>query len=166
MKRAILAKHIENEMKNGDYHKVKTYKPPITAQEIIEKVYKKQVPDRKGHLEIETSVLTNKPRLLKKVAKNIEKVEDKVEDIAKKVDVSPEKKGGDMKFRKLVVEGSTPVTDISAKQPYFPLTGSSSAAGRPSALQRRSAVVKKIMKEKGMSLIEASKYVKAEGIPY
>ena len=33
-------------------------------------------------------------------------------------------------------------------------------------MKRRSQVVKKIMKEKGLKLIEASKYVKANNIPY
>ena len=38
--------------------------------------------------------------------------------------------------------------------------------GKGNAIQRRAVVVKKIMKEKGLSLIEASKYVKANNITY
>lgn len=140
MHKTILEKVIKNEKLNKTFAKPTSHKAPIRHQEIIERLYKKQLPDKIEHLEmIEKIEKPSKPKVLSK-------------------------KSGGMEFFKeppKVVEGSKPLDNI-ASEPQFVL-----ASGKPSdKMKRRSEKIKEIMKQKGLKLVEASKYIKANNIKY
>lgn len=115
-------------------------KTPIEHIIHVEKAYKKQVPDLKASGK----------------ANHLE-----LESIVKKMT----KKGGNVinpnEVNHIVVEGNKPV-DISAKQYYFSGAGSV----QTSKLAKRSIKVKEIMKQQGLSMTEASSYIKKNNIKY
>ena len=135
----IYQKAIDIEKSKGTYEKPSTYKPPIRQQEIIEKIYKKQLPDVTGHLEM------------------VEKINNKNSK------TKTEKKGGAQNLIKPpleFVQGSKPLEDISAKQQFV------IASGKADKMKRRGEKIKELMKTKGMSMTEASKYIKENKIQY
>jgi hypothetical protein len=136
----IYQKVIDVEKSQGTFEKPKSYQPPIRQQDVIEKLYKKQLPDVAGHLEM------------------VEKLKGKTSK------PKAEKKGGAQDLIKpplQFVEGSRPLEDISAKQQYI------IASGKPGdKMKRRGEKIKELMKSKGMSMTEASKYIKANKIQY
>ena len=141
--REMLGRNLEDEeMHKNHQSQPKKYKAPLTNGKIIETLYKKQMPNLPGHLEM--------------VEKMIEKKE--VVEKPKKKEVV---RGGAM-----VVEGSVPVhvpagtMDVSNRSNY--LLGN----GQPSKMQRRQMKIKEIMKQKGLSMIKASSYIKDNKIEY
>ena len=127
---------------------LKKFVKPVYPAELTAKLYKKQMPDLGNHLEM-------------------------VDKIAAKI---PEMKTGGAKQPKQVVEGSRPVdvpanlVDISAKQLYMPGEAWTGSGKKPRAIsdkmKNRSAKIKEIMKEKNLSMINASKYIKDHKIAY
>ena len=132
-----------------DYEK--KYKNPKTVTDVIEAVYKKQIPDMKPrHLEMEEVV---KKKLLTSTPQ------------PKKAKV-----GGAM-----VVEGAVPVPPpapavaINSVQQYAIGRGEPKAEPkrvRSEAMKRRSEKIKEIMKSQNLSMIAASQYIKTNGIKY
>jgi hypothetical protein len=114
----------------------KRQKTPLEYLVFKEARYKKQVPDRAKHMEMEEKV--KKPKL------------DRVQ-------------GGDRNFfpAPLIVKGSMPLQDVSAKTTEVSLTG-----GGKEKMKRRAEKVKQIMKEKNMSMTQASNYVKKNNVKY
>jgi hypothetical protein len=142
------AKILDDRYKDCDPHAEK-YHPPVTAHQVIETVYKKQIPDAKGHLEVEEKVVKKK-------------------------------KGGAMKMEPpmTITSNGRELPNISSTSQSFPLAGSGSGSGdqpkvavpadqpkanRQNAMKKRNEKVKEYMKKYNISMIEASKKIKAEG---
>ena len=106
---------------------------------LAEKLYKKQMPDVKEHLEIVKAV--TKP-VVKEVTKIVGSGKQAVEGAS--LNMGP---------------------DISGKN--FNVYGQAFGGEKPpSRLQNRAVKIKEIMKSKSLSMIEASKYIKANNIQY
>lgn len=139
-----VAKPIADEKKDGIYKKFqhkKQQKPPSEFLAFKETVYKKQIPDGDKHMEMK-------------------------EVVEKKKEVKP--KGGAIKYEKkpVLVVGSTPVQDMASHTPLLRVGGNKNKSEPMSPLKRRAEKCKEIMASEGLSLIEASKYIKKNNVKY
>ena len=121
----------------------KKYKAPLTNGKIIETMYKKQMPNLPGHMEM------------------VEKMEEVYKPKKREIVKSEVVKGGAM-----VVEGSVPVKVPAGTMDVSNRSNFMMGNGQPNKMKRRQEKIKEIMKEKGLSMIKASQYIKANNITY
>ena len=129
---------------------------------LAEKLYKKQMPDVKEHLEIVQDTLGRvQPEPAERAVSSCKPV---VKAVTKPVVKEVTKIVGS---GKQAVEGASlnMGPDISGKN--FNVYGQAFGGEKPpSRLQNRAVKIKEIMKSKSLSMIEASKYIKANNIQY
>ena len=133
---------------------LKEHKDPIRLHDVIEMLYKKQLPDLPNHVEM-VEKMEEKKRKPKAVVKE---------------EVKEEIKGGS-----LIVEGSIPVHSIPKDAMQINSTvGMLQASGQPKkekkemsdAMKRRSQKIKEIMAKEKVNMIQASKIIKERNIKY
>jgi hypothetical protein len=163
---------VEHEKQEGFYNDQEQPSPPnktITHLTGYEKSYKKQVPViASGRPNMEMAEKVKKPKARKIAKNNLPLVyqdqmtqfqggageEEELEDTERNVEERELGAGVNVKELEKVMESN----ELKSG-----LVGS---AGKSNRLKARSAKVKEIMKEKGLSMIEASKYIKANNIQY